>query len=450
MQVPKEIQNDYENLKKQFQQQWQLRKMQTLADKIASLQELEESPTSWQDGGAARKIGQDKAELERTLTPWKSLRSQLEDFPILIEITLEELQTAAPPTANDKKLNEGSSSSSSSSASAANEPAPMRPQAAGKDASTSPETRTSPETKEKRKQKKKTGKSAPLSTQPQKEIPAFLELAAELQKIQNHFRQLITASALTGADDKRYAILTITPGAGGTESQDWAEILLRMYSRWCEKKDFRYKTLDLHAGDEAGIKSASLLIQGANAYGLLKSENGIHRLVRLSPFDSNKKRHTSFVAIHVSPQIDENVHVEMAEKDLRIDTFRASGAGGQHVNKTDSAIRITHLPSKIVIQCQSERSQHNNRKQAMEMLRARLYELEKQKLHENREKRAGEKRDVAWGNQIRSYVLHPYKMVKDLRTNHETSNTEDVLDGSLDPFIDAYLENSGNLMGAKL
>ena len=269
---------------------------------------------------------------------------------------------------------------------------------------------------------------------------ALSSLEKDILQLDQEFEDLLMISALTNPDDWRNAILTITPGAGGTESQDWAEMLLRMYQRWCEKRKFPVKLLDFQVGEEAGIKSACLLIQSKNAYGLLKSENGIHRLVRISPFDANKKRHTSFAAVHVSPEIDDDVEIEIDDKDLRVDTYRASGAGGQHVNKTDSAIRITHLPSKIVIQCQSERSQYSNRKQAMKMLRARLYEFEKQKIQESKDMRAGEKLEVAWGNQIRSYVLHPYKMIKDLRTNYETSNTEEVLNGNIDALINSYLQ----------
>ena len=279
-----------------------------------------------------------------------------------------------------------------------------------------------------------------ISWETMTEEEALSSLEKDILQLDQEFEDLLMISALTNPDDWRNAILTITPGAGGTESQDWAEMLLRMYQRWCEKRKFPVKLLDFQVGEEAGIKSACLLIQSKNAYGLLKSENGIHRLVRISPFDANKKRHTSFAAVHVSPEIDDDVEIEIDDKDLRVDTYRASGAGGQHVNKTDSAIRITHLPSKIVIQCQSERSQYSNRKQAMKMLRARLYEFEKQKIQESKDMRAGEKLEVAWGNQIRSYVLHPYKMIKDLRTNYETSNTEEVLNGNIDALINSYLQ----------
>ncbi len=269
---------------------------------------------------------------------------------------------------------------------------------------------------------------------------ALKSLEKELSQLQEHYENLLTSEALIGEDDRRNAIVNITPGAGGTESQDWAEMLLRMYLKWCDRRGFAKTTLDLQSGEEAGIKNATLIITGAYAYGLLKSENGIHRLVRISPFDSNKRRHTSFAAVHIIPEIDESIEVEIDEKDLRIDTYRASGAGGQHVNKTDSAIRITHIPTNIIVQCQNERSQHKNRASAMKMLRARLYELQKEKMHSDLESRAGEKKEVTWGNQIRSYVLHPYKMVKDLRSGYETGNVEAVLNGELNPFIDAYLK----------
>ena len=257
----------------------------------------------------------------------------------------------------------------------------------------------------------------------------------------NRFEDLLMSSALEGEDDRCNAIITINSGAGGTESQDWAEMLLRMYTRWFEKRGFRTETADLQYGEEAGVKSATLIVRGENAFGYLKSENGVHRLVRISPFDSNKRRHTSFASVHITPELEGDINVDIDEKDLRVDTYRASGAGGQHVNKTDSAIRITHIPTGLVVQCQNERSQHKNRASAMKMLEARLYQLEKEKKSEDLESRSGEKRDVAWGSQIRSYVFHPYKMVKDLRTEHETSNVEAVMDGDLDPFINSYLKS---------
>ena len=238
--------------------------------------------------------------------------------------------------------------------------------------------------------------------------------------------------------DQNNSFLEIHAGAGGTESQDWAEMLQRMYVRWAEGKEFDIFLLQESKGEEAGIKSSTLKISGDYVYGRLKRESGIHRLVRISPLDSNKKRHTSFASIWVYPEIDDKVEIEIIESDLRIDTYRASGAGGQHVNKTDSAVRITHIPTHIVVQCQSGRSQHKNKSNAMAMLKSRLYELELQKRKEEENKIHSEKKDIGWGNQIRSYVLHPYKLIKDLRTNYESSNVNDVLDGN----IDNFLENS--------
>ena len=238
--------------------------------------------------------------------------------------------------------------------------------------------------------------------------------------------------------DQNNSFLEIHAGAGGTESQDWAKMLQRMYVRWAESKGFDISLLQESKGEEAGIKSSTLKISGDYIYGWLKRESGIHRLVRISPFDSNKRRHTSFASIWVYPEIDDKVEIEINEGDLRIDTYRASGAGGQHVNKTDSAVRVTHIPTHIVVQCQSGRSQHKNKSNAMAMLKSRLYELELQKRKEEENKIHSEKKDIGWGNQIRSYVLHPYKLIKDLRTNYESSNVNDVLDGN----IDNFLENS--------
>jgi peptide chain release factor 2 len=243
----------------------------------------------------------------------------------------------------------------------------------------------------------------------------------------------------SGEHDQNNAILTIHAGAGGTEAQDWAEILLRMYLRWAEKKGFKSEILDYLTGDEAGTKSVTILMQGRYAYGYMRSELGIHRLVRISPFDASGRRHTSFASVMVIPELDDTITVDIDEKELRIDTYRSSGAGGQHVNKTDSAIRITHLPTGIVVQCQNERSQHSNKAMAMKMLTARLYELERQKQAETHEGLVGDKKDIAWGSQIRSYVLQPYRLIKDHRTDHETGNVEAVLDGALDPFIKDYL-----------
>ncbi|UCF29830.1 MAG: peptide chain release factor 2 [bacterium] len=239
--------------------------------------------------------------------------------------------------------------------------------------------------------------------------------------------------------DIRNAIVTINPGAGGVESQDWAQILLRMYLRWAERRGYYTEMLDQQLAEEAGIKSATFAVEGEYAYGNLKSESGVHRLVRISPYDASRRRHTSFASVFAFPEVEDDVEAEIEEKDLRIDTFRSSGAGGQHVNVTDSAVRITHLPSGIVVTCQNERSQHKNRATAMRILRAKLYELEKRKKEEEMAKLQGEKKEIAWGSQIRSYVLHPYRMVKDHRTGLETGNTDAVLDGDLDDFIYAYL-----------
>tara|TARA_B100002003_G_scaffold241958_1_gene264313 strand:+ start:423 stop:1367 length:945 start_codon:yes stop_codon:yes gene_type:complete len=244
---------------------------------------------------------------------------------------------------------------------------------------------------------------------------------------------------LSGEADGNDCYLEIHPGAGGTEAQDWASIMLRMYTRWAESHGYKLEWLEESAGEEAGIKSVTLRVNGTDAYGWLKTESGVHRLVRISPFDSSARRHTSFASVWIYPVIDENIEVEVEEKDLRIDTYRASGAGGQHVNKTDSAIRITHLPTGIVVQCQNDRSQHRNRAAAYDMLRARLYEVELQKREDQAQAEHDAKTDIGWGHQIRSYVLQPYQMVKDLRTEVETSNTQAVLDGDLDDFMAAAL-----------
>jgi peptide chain release factor 2 len=244
---------------------------------------------------------------------------------------------------------------------------------------------------------------------------------------------------LGGEYDRLGAIVSIHPGAGGTEAQDWAEMLLRLYLRWAERRSYKSEVADLQPGDGAGIKSATFEVEGDYAYGYLKAEAGIHRLVRISPFDANARRHTSFASVFVFPAIDDKVEVTINPADLRIDTFRASGAGGQHVNKTDSAVRFTHLPTGIVVTCQNERSQHKNRTMAMKILRARLFELEQRKKQEELAKFTKEKKDIAWGSQIRSYVLHPYQMVKDHRTGVEIGNTNAVLDGAIDPFIEAFL-----------
>ncbi|RMG44145.1 MAG: peptide chain release factor 2 [Candidatus Dadabacteria bacterium] len=250
---------------------------------------------------------------------------------------------------------------------------------------------------------------------------------------------------MAGPFDEHDAILEINGGSGGTEAQDWAEMLLRMYTRWAERKGFELEELDYHAGEQAGIKSASILIKGPYAYGYLRSEQGVHRLVRISPFDSNKRRHTSFASVSVTPDIEEDLDVEIDEKDLRVDTYRASGAGGQHVNKTDSAVRLTHLPTGIVVACQNERSQHRNKERAMKLLKAKLFELEKQKQSEKLNSIKGELKKIEWGSQIRSYVMQPYQMVKDLRTGYETSSVNEVLDGELDQFIESFLLSPYNV-----
>jgi len=240
-------------------------------------------------------------------------------------------------------------------------------------------------------------------------------------------------------DDIRNALFTIHPGAGGTESQDWAQILLRMYLRYAERKGYKTEILDLMPGEEAGLKSATVRVEGDYAFGNLNQESGVHRLVRISPFDANKRRHTSFAAVFVYPEVDEDIPVDINPDDLRIDTYRAGGRGGQHVNVTDSAVRITHIPTGIVVQCQNERSQHKNKASAMKVLKSRLYELEKKKKFEKIEKMEEAKSDIAWGSQIRSYVLHPYRLIKDLRTRVETGDVDRVLDGDLDEFIKAAL-----------
>ncbi len=265
------------------------------------------------------------------------------------------------------------------------------------------------------------------------------EFKKELEEFRTQVEDLELKSILGGPDDPKNAILTIHAGAGGTEAQDWANMLLRMYTRWIERRGFQYHVMDLLPGEEAGIKSAVLEVRGDYAYGYLKAEAGVHRLVRLSPFDANHRRHTSFASVFVYPEIESDVEIEINPKDLRIDTYRASGAGGQHVNKTDSAVRITHIPTGIVVQCQTERSQHMNRDSAMKILRSRLYQRKMEEEAEKRSEIEKGKKDIAWGSQIRSYVFHPYNMVKDHRTNVETGNTQAVMDGDIDRFIKAYL-----------
>lgn len=244
---------------------------------------------------------------------------------------------------------------------------------------------------------------------------------------------------LDGENDASNAFLSIHPGAGGTESQDWAEILLRMYLRFSERLGYKAEITDILAGEEAGVKSVSVRVEGEYAFGYLKEEIGVHRLVRISPFDANKRRHTSFAAVFVIPEVDDAISIDIDAKDLRIDTYRSSGKGGQHVNRTDSAVRITHLPTNTVVQCQSERSQHQNKDRAMKMLRSRLYDLERKKQQKIKDQIEDGKGGIAWGNQIRSYVLQPYRLVKDLRTEYEVGNVDAVLDGDLDDFIEAYL-----------
>jgi peptide chain release factor 2 len=267
----------------------------------------------------------------------------------------------------------------------------------------------------------------------------LLEVRELLVELTRQIERMEFARMLSGPHDPNNAIVSINAGAGGTEAQDWAEMLLRMYLRWCERKGFRTEITEYQPGEEAGAKSVTLTVEGAYAYGYLRAEKGIHRLVRISPYDANARRHTSFCSVFVFPEIADDVEVEVNEKDLRVDTYRSSGAGGQHVNKTDSAIRITHLPTGIVVSCQSERSQHKNRSTAMKQLRARLYELEMEKKESEATALVGEKKEIAWGSQIRSYVLHPYRMVKDHRTGFEVGNADGVLDGDLDGFVEAYL-----------
>lgn len=256
--------------------------------------------------------------------------------------------------------------------------------------------------------------------------------------------QLELSAMLNGEWDRFNAYLTIHPGAGGTESQDWAEMLLRMYLRWAERKGYKVEILDYQPGDEAGIKSATLQISGENAYGYLRSEKGVHRLVRISPFDASGRRHTSFTSVDIVPEIDDSIEVEIRPEDIKVDTYRSSGAGGQHVNKTESAIRITHIPTGIVVACQNERSQFQNRDRAMQMLRAKLFEKYRQEQEAKLAQIKGEQTEIAWGNQIRSYVFCPYTMVKDHRTEAETGNVQAVIDGELDQFIEAYLKSEYN------
>jgi len=266
------------------------------------------------------------------------------------------------------------------------------------------------------------------------------ELELEINQLEKDIEQLELSSLLSGEYDDKDAIVTLQAGSGGVEACDWTEMLLRMYLRWAEKNGYQVEMVDYQPDDVAGIKSATFIVKGPYAYGYLKGEQGVHRLVRISPFDANKRRHTSFSAVSVIPDIGDEVKVEIKEEDLRIDTFRASGAGGQHVNTTDSAVRIVHIPTGITVTCQSERSQIQNRAKAMQMLKAKLYQYELEKQKEKQKELEGEKKDITWGSQIRSYVFHPYQMVKDLRTGFETGNIQAVMDGELNEFINSYLK----------
>jgi peptide chain release factor 2 len=282
------------------------------------------------------------------------------------------------------------------------------------------------------------------------ELDVLLELQKEGESVDADIESLLAklvadvdsiglTMKLSGEHDDRDAIVAIHPGAGGTESQDWAEMLLRMYLRYCERRGWSTEMVDYQAGEEAGIKSATFMVRGDYAYGYLKAERGVHRLVRISPFDAAKRRHTSFASVYVYPDIDEDIEIDINDKDLRVDTYRSSGAGGQHVNVTDSAVRITHLPTGVVVTCQNERSQHKNRDVAMKLLRAKLYQLEVDKRKDEQTKIEGEKKEIGFGSQIRSYVLQPYQMVKDLRTGHEVGDVQRILDGDLDELVEAYL-----------
>jgi len=270
------------------------------------------------------------------------------------------------------------------------------------------------------------------------------EIAQNTEALLKRVDELELRALLSGEMDPLNCYLHIHAGAGGTESCDWASMLVRMYQHWCERSGFAMEELDFTPGDEAGVKSATFLVKGDYAFGYLKSEIGVHRLVRISPFDANARRHTSFASVFATPEIDDSIEIDIREEDLRIDYYRSSGAGGQHVNKTSSAVRITHIPTKTVVACQNERSQHKNKAVAMKILKGRLYQLEVEKQREEQAVREGEKSEIGWGNQIRSYVFQPYQMVKDLRTGHETGNIQAVMDGELDPFIEALLrQNAG-------
>lgn len=275
----------------------------------------------------------------------------------------------------------------------------------------------------------------------ERDAQAEKEASSSLTELKKELDDFEFQTVLSGEDDAKSALFAIHSGAGGTESQDWAQMLLRMYTRWVERKGFKYEIIDFLAGEEAGIKSATLEITGEYAYGYLKGESGVHRLVRISPFDANKRRHTSFASVFVYPEIEDNITVEIKDDDLRIETFRSSGAGGQHVNKVSSAVRITHMPTGIVVQCQSERSQFRNKENALKVLKARLYQYYKEEEEKKQAKLESQKKKIEWGSQIRSYVFHPYSMVKDHRTKVETANVQAVMNGEIDQFIQAYLSS---------
>ena len=281
--------------------------------------------------------------------------------------------------------------------------------------------------------------------QEEEDAETVAEVRAGIEELAAKVDKLELKTLLDGEYDKNNALLSINPGAGGVDSQDWAEMMLRMYTRWAESNGYQVNTLELMPGDEAGLKSATLQIEGDYAYGYLQSEKGVHRLVRISPFDSSGRRHTSFASVDVMPELDDDIEVDINENDLKIETYRASGAGGQHVNTTDSAVRITHLPTGIVAQCQNERSQHKNKNGAMKILKSKLFEYLEEKQAEKLDEIRGEHKEIAWGNQIRSYVFHPYQMIKDHRTNLEINKTERVLDGKLEPLIENYLKNKDEL-----
>ena len=360
----KELVKASKELVQNFNNRWAAMNLQRDFDRMKALEEQLASADVWNNPDNAQKITKEKNSLSAKLEPWLSLKSEVIDFPDLVELTLEE---------------EGDS---------------------GMDA-----------------------------------------LENDYSRLFDEFERLELLGALSEPDDMKNAFVNIHPGAGGTESQDWADMLFRMYLRYFEANGYKMQVVDYQPGEGAGIKNATIMVEGDYAYGFLKGETGVHRLVRISPFDSNKRRHTSFVSVHVTPEVDEDIDIVVDEKDLKVDTYRSSGAGGQHVNTTDSAVRITHMPSGIVVQCQNERSQIKNRATAMKMLKARLYEEEMMKNREEQEKKEGEKKDIAWGSQIRSYVFHPYNMVKDHRTDHETGNVQAVMDGDLEPFIMAYLKS---------